>query len=161
MRVITARSWSKRGVHLILLSALFSACLVGGVAVGAAYMYAPSVLNPTAHAGCVIRFDEKTRRGATRPTIYANSAHYCVGVKRVYAAYPSGDLVIVQQSAGPVISINVSPDETLTARGIDCGASGGINVTRCYDEHGRVKAYSSKMYGALANLWVGWVQWDK
>jgi hypothetical protein len=150
---------------LLITIGLVMLTLLAGTAgaVGSAYMYAPSVDNPTAQSGCVIRFDEKTRAGNTRPSIHANSTHYCLGVSSVSADYPSGDLVIDMQTVGPIVSIAVSPDETLVSRGIDCGASGGAGTirVRCYDRYGKVKAYSPKMYANTANLWLGWSSWDK
>lgn len=144
-----------------LVVAFAAALFAGGAAIGAAYMYDRSVSNPTVQSGCVIRFDQRTAGGQTRPRLYANASHFCVGVVKVYAEYPSGALVIDQQATQPVINISVSPDETLVARGISCGASGGFNVTKvyCRDYSGPVKAYSSKMYGSSSNLWIGWTSW--
>jgi len=148
---------------LLITIGLVMLTLLAGTAgaVGSAYMYAPSVDNPIATSGCVIRFDEKTRAGNTRPTIHANGTHYCIGAASARADYPSGDLVIDMQTVGPIVSIAVSPDETLVSRGIDCGASGGAGTirVRCYDRYGKVKAYSPKMYANTANLWIGWTSW--
>jgi hypothetical protein len=150
---------------LLITIGLVMLTLLAGTAgaVGSAYMYAPSVDNPIATSGCVIRFDEKTRAGNTRPTIHANSTHFCIGVTSVSAAYPSGDLVIKMNSVGPIVNIALSPDETLVSRGIDCGASGGIGTVtiKCYDRFGRVKAYSPKMYAKTSNLWFGATSWDQ
>lgn len=159
---MTNRTYRHRLYAILLAAALLLIGTTAGVAVGAAYLYPASAGNPTVQSGCVIRFDERTSSGLTRPRVHANSAHYCVGVTDVYAEYPSGDVVIKQQTVGPVVYISVSPDETLAARGITCGASGGVGVLRlrCYDRAGRVKAYSPKMYGSTSNLWVGWTSWD-
>lgn len=118
---------------------------------------------PITVRGCAIRFDRRDPAGRTRPRVHANSTHYCLGVTEVRAEYPSGDLIIETDSEGPIIFVSVSPDETLTARGIDCGASGGIRITRirCHDRDGdQVKAYSREIYGPGANLWIGWVSWN-
>lgn len=88
----------------------------------------------------------------------------CVGVTSVAVDWGrTGDL-IVRNKGGPgtIVSLTVSPDETLTARGISCGASGGLQLTRirCHDRYGHhVPAYSLKMYGRYANYWLAWFMW--
>lgn len=125
----------------------------------------PSTTTPSPQItvrGCVIRFDERTSSGATKPRIHANETHRCVGVTRVYADRSTGELVIKSDVHEPIISISVSPDETMVQRGISCGASGGLGVTRisCYDRDGKqVGADSRAIYGPSANLWVGWTSW--
>lgn len=150
----------------VIATLAIGATIGAGVTIGAAhavdYLHPASVDNPIAQSGCVIRFDEKTSTGNTRPSIHANSTHYCVGVQRVRASYPSGDLIIDLRTVGPIINIAVSPDETLTARGINCGPRGGMGTIAilCYDRYGhKIKAYSNKMYGTHSNLWVGWTSW--
>lgn len=125
----------------------------------------PSTTTPSAQItirGCVIRFDRRTASGATEPRIHANETHRCVGVTRVDADRNTGELVIKSDIHEPIITISVSPDETLVQRGISCGASGGLGVTRisCYDRDGKqVAADSRAIYGPSANLWVGWTSW--
>lgn len=112
--------------------------------------------------GCVIRFDRRDAAGHTKPRIHVNEMHYCIGVDRVHADHETGDLVIQGPPAGPIVFITVSPDETMTQRGIDCGASGGAKLTkiRCYDrDGGQVPAHSPELYGREANLWIGWLAW--
>jgi len=146
--------------------------LLGGGAVAGAvviddFMRPADVDNPIAHRGCVIRFDERTPAGFTVPRIHANATHMCVGVDDVYAEFTgdsatAGDLIIVTDDPGAIVDIQITEDETMTARGISCGPSGGGAETRirCYDRDGnKVKAYSAAMYGALANLWVGMNIW--
>lgn len=121
------------------------------------------VNNPILTRGCVIRFDEKTSSGATKPTRHMNSSHYCVGINREPQVEADGDLVLHMDGGEPIVSIMVSPDESLTKLGIDCGASGGTGQTtiRCYDRTGRfVRADSPQMFGALNNLWIGWTSWE-
>lgn len=113
--------------------------------------------------GCVIRFDHKDRHGRTVPRKHINRTHACVGVHRVYADRRTGELVLTGPHGGAIVFITVSPDETLLARGITCGASGGVGVTRlrCYDRQGQqVPADSPRIYGRSANLWIGWVSWQ-
>lgn len=150
----------RTAIYALLATALV---LLGvGVATAADYLFPASTENPITQSGCVIRFDQKTSSGNTSARIHANSAHYCVGAQGVSTSYTSGDLVIKLHTVGPIVSIAVSPDETLTSRGISCGASGGMGTIsiRCYDRYGLVKAYSRKMYGVYSNLWVGWTSWQ-
>lgn len=145
-------------IALIGVSMLLGATLLGT----ARGDLKPPSSTEVSHSGCVIRFDQRTEDGLTAPRIYHNSVHYCLGVESVRADYPSGDLVIEQSSSGPIISVMVSPDETLAKRGISCGASGGVSVTvvRCYNRLGvKVDAYGPEIYGQYSNLWIAWSKW--
>lgn len=123
--------------------------------------------NPTAMRGCVIRFDTLSESGNSQiPRIHANESHQCVGVSSVYADWSDtstrGDLVLKGIDTNRVVSISVTPDETMVALGIDCGPSGGGYTTRirCYDRNGvKVPAYSLELYGPNTNLWITWVMW--
>lgn len=149
---------------LLVLGAALALILAG--AVGAA---AENYLRPAKHdnkiaiRGCVVRFDQKTPAGFTQPRIHANSAHICVGVTEVYADRTTGELVVKDNTQGPIVSLSVSPDESMTAKGISCGASGGTATTRirCYGRDGhRIAAHSSEMYGPYNNLWLTWFTWQ-
>lgn len=155
------RRWWRPAV--IVAAVLLMLAVLVAVARAETYIRAASANNPTAISGCVIRFDERTSSGNTRPRIHANGSHFCLGIQRVYAEYPSGDLVVEQDAVGPVVFIAVSPDETLTSRDIECGPSGGAGVIRirCYRDGNRVKAYSSAMYGHYSNIWLGVASWDR
>ena len=123
--------------------------------------------NPTAMRGCVIRFDTLSDTGnSVIPRIHANESHQCVGVSSIYADWSDtstrGDLVIKGTDTNRVVSIMVSPDETMVQRGISCGASGGGTTTRvrCYDRDGvKVPSYSLELYGPNTNLWMSWTVW--
>ncbi|MFX4272048.1 hypothetical protein ACQBAR_15540 [Propionibacteriaceae bacterium Y1685] len=150
----------RRGV-IVFISAL--ALLASGM-IGAAaenYMRDANSDNKVAIRGCVVRFDERDAAGKTVPRIYANNAHYCVGVTSVSVV--DGDLQVLSNNHEPVMSLVVSSDETLTRYGISCGASGGLasTVIRCYDRTGaKVNADSPRMYGAGSNLWLTWFSWQ-
>lgn len=149
------------GSRITVAAAALMLAMLGNIAVG---LTGPSA-EPNGSVsirGCVIRFDELTPTGATKPRIHANETHRCVGVTRVHADRESGDLFIRSDSHAPIMSISVSPDETLAQRGITCGASGGIGLTRirCFDRDGnQVAAHSAAIFGPRANLWVGWTSW--
>jgi len=150
---------------LLITIGLVMLTLLAGTAgaVGSAYMHAPSVDNPIVTAGCTVRFDERTPAGFTKPTIHVNQVHYCVGVNSVRVDYASGALVVDLQGARPVMAALVQSDETLTARGIHCGPSGGVSDVwiKCYRDGRQVKAQSSAMFGLKANVFIEVTSWDK
>lgn len=105
-------------------------------------------------AGCAIRFY------TGGPEIHANRTHECPHVTGVRVT-ASGDLVIDRNHTASIQSMTVSPDETLSTRGIIAGASGGASRTtiRFYDTHAgkRVRADDPVLQGPRANVWVTWV----
>lgn len=139
---------------------------VAGGAVGAAadnYLRDASYKNKIAVRGCVVRFDERDPGGVTQPRIHANPSHYCVGVTGVAVNPDNGDLEVRSNTRGPIVSLSVSPDETLAARGISCGGSGGGGITRirCFDRDGaKVRADGPEIYGTYSNLWLTWFTWQ-
>ncbi|MGH3647618.1 MAG: hypothetical protein ACRDTM_10660 [Micromonosporaceae bacterium] len=156
----TTRWWKWAIAGTVVLGLGFG----GGVAFADNYMRPADPDNPIAVRGCVIRFDTLSDSGASVvPRIHANSAHMCVGVTSVRADWNDGALVLNDSnSKGSIVSMSVSPDETLTRKGIRCGGSGGGKVSRvyCYDQSGNfVPAHSKKLYGSLSNLWVTWHMW--
>lgn len=149
--------------------ALGLALLIGLTVGGAAGAVADNFLRDASHTnkiairGCVVRFDERDDAGLTTPRIHANQAHYCVGVTSIAVNSDNGDLEVRSNTVGPIVSLAVSPDETLTARGISCGGSGGGGITRirCYDRTGnRVRADSAELFGTYSNLWLTWFTWQ-
>jgi len=155
----------RKALSVLLLAVAFLAGgMLGPLAVQA--VTAPeNVNNPIAMRGCVIRFDTLSPTGkSVVPRIYENTAHACVGVTSVSVDWSNGDLVVRGNGSNTVVSVVVSPDETLTAKGISAGASGGGNCTRVrfYDRDGhRVPAYSLDLYSPAANLWMMWAMWEQ
>jgi hypothetical protein len=116
---------------------------------------AASAASPTADvSGCVIRFHP------AGPQIHVNRTHECPGVRSV-SVDENGMLVVRRSGAGSIQSVSVSPDETLSARGIVAGASGGVGITRVrfFDTTtGKpLPADSPKLHGPTANVWLTWV----
>lgn len=107
---------------------------------------------PPVVTGCVIRFYD------TGPEIHANSAHVCTGANSVEMD-ERGDLLVRSDWHGAVISIDVDPDECLTRRHIDGGASNGLGQTRIEFYRGteRLRLDDSRMWGASCNVWITWV----
>jgi hypothetical protein len=103
--------------------------------------------------GCTIRFEGPT------PRIHANAAHLCTGAYDV-GINDDGDLVVYSTIRGPIISVVAEEDETLSALGIQAGASGGTGrtIVRLYDTFGaRVRADSPNLATRYANVWLLWV----
>lgn len=115
-------------------------------------------------SGCVVRFSNEDGT----PTIHANAAHMSAGVSSVQIS-EHGDLEAVQTvqdaTSNPIIFAFAQPDETLVARGIIAGASGGTDSTRFrfYDTtQGRTldlrqAADRRRLQGRNSNVWLGWV----
>lgn len=104
--------------------------------------------------GCVVRFYE------AGPTVHVNSTHLCPRVTSVDVD-DAGFLVIHRSGSRPIQSVSASPDETLAARGIIAGTSGGGSTTRVrfFDTTtGKtVRADSPALQGPRANVWLTWV----
>ncbi|TDE02814.1 hypothetical protein [Jiangella asiatica] len=159
-----------RGLRFLIPLLALAVAFVGGVATataGGGYLREADVDNPIASRGCVIRFDTLSRSGASVvPRIHANETHACVGVTSLSVDWSSGSSrgdLILNNTGGPgaVVSVTVEEDESLAARDIQCGPSGGGTTTRirCYRDGVKIPAYSLEMYGKNVNLWVGWDMW--
>lgn len=114
--------------------------------------------------GCVLRI---TPGGLY---FHTNTAHYNVGCVGAWIDPELGDLRISHEYWGPVMSINVQGDETITGtRGIVAGASGGTDGTRVvfYDTAlGRkLDLRNGSDYGRLAstgsNIWFSLTQKER
>jgi hypothetical protein len=117
--------------------------------------------------GCVIRFEPGTVNGngtftSGGPYIHANTAHIAVGVTGV-SVQNDGDLEVTTDGMSPVVSCAVSPDETLSSRGIMGGASVGTSTILRFYKSGVGRLYLNQqthwdyIAGTLANVWVLWV----
>lgn len=114
--------------------------------------------------GGVIRFSGNT------PELHVNSSHQSVGIKPdSLKITKSGDLEFMLDEALPVVSLWANADETLVARNIQAGISGGgslcvVRMSRTdmpvgdkldlstVGHYGRVK-------GSSSNVWVGVVSY--
>ncbi|MGD7788540.1 hypothetical protein ACQCX2_09475 [Propionibacteriaceae bacterium Y1700] len=140
--------------------------LVGlGSLVGAAaadYFRQASSDNPVAIRGCSVAFDQRSGRVAA-PRLVADEQHYCVGTTSV-SVDAEGDLILRAPSLGPIISLDVTVDETLARKGIACGASGGLGVTevRCYDrENNHLRTDAPEVFNRHNTLWITWFTWQE
>ncbi|MEH6937299.1 hypothetical protein V7056_05465 [Bacillus sp. JJ664] len=102
------------------------------------------------------------RLGTKGVYLHVNSSHHSVGIKSV-KINSSGNLEIATESVTPVISINVSPDETLASKGVIAGASVGNQTTIIkFSKNGKpLNLKRSSDYSLIAsdvsNLWVSWI----
>lgn len=104
--------------------------------------------------GGVIRLDRK--KGVY---LHTNSTHHSVGIEKVYIDKKDGSLVVVRSEGGAVVSTVVTPDETLSEKGVTVGLSGGGKVSKVffYKDGRRVKLHYPKEYKQVAsstsNIW--------
>ena len=139
------------------------AVFFGGAAVANSYMRPAYSGTDLLVSGCVIRFSNADGT----PSIHANAAHHCAGVSSVRIDQ-HGQLEIIQTVRGshdnPILAAIAQTDETLSARGIMVGATGGTDSTRfrLYDTKiGRVLNLNNssdrmRVQGSTSNLWVMW-----
>lgn len=92
--------------------------------------------------------------------LHTNSAHKSVGIESV-SINEKGHLQVSRFKSDPIISVIVTPDETLAAKGITLGASGGARDTSIilYDRAGRkldlnLKEDYDQVASLLSNVWV-------
>ena len=121
----------------------------------------------TSASGACLRFY------AGGPELHTNSSHVNTaitgfgpdgdGVDRYDA---QGRLVIKHVAPGSAIStMGAMPDETLTARGISAGLSGGVGTTIVqFSQNGtpldlRVAEDYAKIQGNYSNLWIFWLHY--
>ncbi|MFY7870099.1 MAG: hypothetical protein ACOVQN_11380 [Exiguobacterium sp.] len=105
-------------------------------------------------SGMALRLD-----ATAGPSILSNSSHYPLGFYSV-AIDPKGYLTVRRDRVDSVVSIIADPDETLVARGITIGASGGGVVTNLYFyQNGRLlnlanPADYALVAGPFSNAWI-------
>ncbi len=116
-------------------------------------------------SGCVVRFSDPEGW----PSIHANGAHLCAGVESVEVDPRNGFLRVIQTlkepTATPILFAFIQTDETLSARGIIGGASGGTGDTHyvLYDTtidrrlDLREQEDRLRVQSPVANVWLGWV----
>lgn len=104
-------------------------------------------------AGCVIRLYP------SGPRVHVDKTHTCPYVTDVRVR--DGVLQVERGHAESIQAAVVSPDETLSARGILAGASWarGRTLVRFYDTRADapIPADDPRLTGSTANIWLVWV----
>lgn len=152
-----------RGLTGIIAGATIGLAAITGAAANS-WITSEIAASDTVISGCVIRFSDPDGK----PTIHANGAHQCAGVKSV-SITPAGRMRVTQTitdpSRHPIIFAFVQTDETLSGRGIIGGASGGTGDTEFVFHDttlGRQldltkRSDRMRMQGKNSNAWIGWV----
>lgn len=129
----------------------------------------PVSVGDTLVSGCVVWF---LPADDGLPSIHANPSHQCAGVESV-EVNTHGELLIRQHLKGqahflPILSVQLTEDESLVERGVIAGPSGGTGTTR-------VRFYSTLLDRKLdlqksedreviscdtCNIWIGWTHVD-
>ncbi len=125
---------------------MLTAALIGALSSGAAH---GGTEQGVTVEGCAIRLL------SSGPVIHENGAHDCRGVASV-SADGAGDLVIVHSVHGDVVSMVAASDESLAARDVMCGPSGGVTMTvvKCYVDGDHVSVKSSAVASTYSNIWL-------
>lgn len=117
--------------------------------------------NPVIKGGCI-------RLYATGPEWHVDSDHHTLGIDPTIDPVidSSGLLTFWTEDAAPVVSISPTPDETLTARGIDVGGSNGSHLVRLQFYKDGINGgngtpldlnnpvHYSRVSGQFSNVWV-------
>lgn len=108
------------------------------------------------HRGGVIRLY------STGPTLHVNASHQSFGIlPKSVKINSSGNIEVALDHPLPVVTTNVSPDETLVARDVEAGISGGGSVCVFWVSKAGVRlnlSISSNyrlIAGSTSNLWFG------
>lgn len=121
-----------------------------------AYKFGISESTNTEIAGGVIRLDP-----VEGVYLHTNSSHHSIGIKQVYIDSSDGSLVIEKypDASNAVVTTAVTPDETLAARGITVGLSGGGTISKVffYKNGTKLLLHGPNGYDAVAsatsNIW--------
>lgn len=108
--------------------------------------------------GC-LRFD--SRWGY--PRVHVNSTHASVGIRSV-SIDKEGNLEVIHDSPGPIVTMWADSDETMIGRQITAGCSGGGGRTKIKLYDNRDQRYLDlnvgrdwlRLHDRWSNLWVGW-----
>jgi len=107
-------------------------------------------------ASCVIRLY------TTGPVAYDNASHACLGDPQP-SVNSSGDLVITRNAVGAIVSCQADIDESLAARQILAGCSGGgdTSIVKFYKADTGAHAWASgrAVASPSSNVWMTWIEY--
>ena len=146
----------------------FTAVLVGLVLIsgGAGVGYAfstyqkPSIklADGTTFSGGVIRIDPS--KGVY---LHTNDTHHSRGIKAVSIDSRTGGIRVTRDTMDAIISVSADPDESLSARNITTGISGGgVTTIVFFYQNGRQlnlndKTDYAKIASSTSNFWISWI----
>lgn len=114
-----------------------------------------NVVETAASGGCI-------RFGHDGVYLHQNSSHDSVGIRDLYID-TEGRLVVKHSAPGPVVTMSANADETLSARSITLGCSGGggtttITVSKLGKKLNLRDPDDYKLVaGTYSNAWLFWL----
>jgi hypothetical protein len=105
--------------------------------------------------GHIVILGAVIRMGSPMPYIHDTSGHNSVGITGVDVDANADLVVYSNRPAGAsIVYASAEEDETLARLGIQCGVSGGneISTVKCYQGDKHIGAKNS-MYGSTGNIW--------
>jgi len=146
----------RKALRAVLLALAFTAGgILGPAAVHAITAPPQDVSDHVRIAGCVIRLY------STGPVIYQNGSHACLGITDV-GMNTSGDVVIHRNpSTNIIVTCTAAIDESLAARQIlaGCSGGGGTSTIKLYKTGIHVRANSTAVASSASNLWMTWIEY--
>lgn len=115
---------------------------------------------PATPTGGCVRF---TKDG---PQIHHNETHTSSGIRSV-SIDDRGRLEVKHAAPGPIITMNANADETLVARGIafGCSGGGGTTIIVASGKDGQLDLNDpddyKKVAGTYSNIWLYWLHATK
>lgn len=95
--------------------------------------------------------------------LHTNSSHHSVGIKSVGINPDNGYLFIERYNGDAIVSVVATPDETLSAKGITFGPSGGGKITylKLYNRNGqlldlRKQSDYDQVASSVSNVWIAY-----
>jgi len=153
----------KKGLIILLAAGLLCLGSAGlAFAYGTYNKQAIKMADGTTISGGVIRIDP-----IKKVYLHTNSTHHSRGIKNVGVDLKTGTVKIVRDNSDAIISISADEDETLAARNIKVGISGGGETTLVFFyQNGRKlnmanKSDFNKVASTTSNFWIQWISEPK
>jgi hypothetical protein len=147
----------RKTLSVVALAAAFLAgAMLGPAAVQAITAPSQNVSDHVRISSCVIRLY------TTGPQAYDNASHACLGDPHP-SVNGNGDLVITRDAVGAIVSCQANIDESLAARQILAGCSGGgdTSIVKFYKADTGTHAWASgrAVASPSSNVWMTWIEY--